>query len=94
LKRATSNGTQNPSERLRDFGIIGGVLLSVAVLFIVGMTIEQLPLFIAFAVAIILIGVVYQRFHLSATASALRSDDTRGPPSCFFFFCWQPIPSY
>lgn len=56
----SSNGAQNPSERLRDFGIIGGVLLSVAVLFIVGMTIEQLPLFIAFAAAIILIGVYYQ----------------------------------
>lgn len=56
----SGNGAQNAPERLRDFGIIGGVLLSVAVLFIVGMTIEQLPLFIAFAAAIILISVFYR----------------------------------
>jgi branched-chain amino acid transport system permease protein len=51
----------SPSERLYDFVIISVVLLSVAILFVVGMTIEQLPVFICFAFILGVLSLLYQR---------------------------------
>ena len=57
----SSEGVPDPSERLGDIGIVAGVLLSVAVLFIVSMTIERLPIFIGFAAFVVALGILYQR---------------------------------
>jgi branched-chain amino acid transport system permease protein len=48
-------------KRLRDSAIIGVVLLGVGTLFVIGMAIERLPIFVGFVAAVIALGILYRR---------------------------------
>jgi branched-chain amino acid transport system permease protein len=69
--------------RLRDGAIIGAVLLGLGAVFVVGMAIERVPVFIGFAAAMIVLGVLYRRAPRLELLVTQAFRDNRGAALAF-----------
>jgi branched-chain amino acid transport system permease protein len=78
--------------RLRDGAIIGTVLLGLGAVFVIGMAIERVAIFIGFVAAMIVLGVLYRRTPRLGILVAEAFRDNRGTALAFLLVLLAAYP--